>query len=153
RPGLPPRAHTRALLAAGAAAVIALAGWMAWENRAALQPFLHGGGPRPAQKQWVLVAELDAPSEDRELATATRDLVMAALDQSPVVASVPLGQIRTALELVGKPDTTRVDARLARELAYRSSVRAVVEGRISRLGDGYSIVLRVTDAEDPKVVL
>jgi tetratricopeptide (TPR) repeat protein len=46
-----------------------------------------------------------------------------------------------------------VDAELARELAYRTSVRTVLEGRIGRLGKGYSIVLRLMDVDSARTVL
>jgi tetratricopeptide (TPR) repeat protein len=113
----------------------------------------HPRSPLPAKKAWVLVAEFEGPPDDSSLAVATRDLVSAALDQSEIVATVPREQIRLALQNAGKPANTRVDAELAKELAYRSAVRAVVEGKISRLGPGYSAVLRVVDAESLKVVL
>ena len=107
----------------------------------------------PAKKDWILVAEFDGPPGDSALAAATRSLVSAALDQSEIVATVPRDQIRLALQLAGKPANTRVDADLARELAYRKAVRAVLEGDIKRIGKGYSVVLRVVDAESLKVVL
>src|SRR5262249_36351929 len=79
-------------------------------------------------------------------------LVMAALDQSEIVAPVPVDQIRLALQNAGRPPSTRVDGELARELAYRNAVRTVLEGRVGRLGSGYSLVLRVVDADSARVV-
>src|SRR5262249_39850635 len=64
----------------------------------------------------------------------------------------PRDQIRLALQSAGKPASMRVDDELARELAYRSAVRTVLEGRVGRLGNGYSIVLRVVDADSARVV-
>ena len=107
----------------------------------------------PVNKDWILVAEFDGPPNDSSLAVTTRDLVSAALDQSAIVATVPPEQIRIALQMAGKPATTRVDAELAKQLAYRSAVRTVVEGKVGRLGQGYSVILRVVDAESLKVVL
>ena len=77
----------------------------------------------------------------------------AALDQSEIVATVPRDQIQVALERAGKPLTTRVNADVAHELAYRSAVRAVLEGEIQRIGAGYSVVLRAVDAESLKVIV
>ena len=84
---------------------------------------------------------------------ATREFLCAELDQSELVATVQRDQIRLALEKAGKPPGMRVDGGLAKELAYRGAVRAVLEGKIDRLGKGYSVVLRVVDAESPKVIL
>ncbi len=154
RAGRRPTRARRLLIAAGVAVAVAITGLAAWQNRAQLRALFGGrSAVQVAHRDWILVAEFEGPPNDPGLASAVRDLVMAALDQSGIVAPVPRDQIQVALQMAGKPDTTRVNADLARELAYRSAVRAVVEGRISRLGEGYSIVLRVVDVEDAKVVL
>ena len=131
-------------LALALAAVVAIAKWRGWG------PF---AGVPAAQKDWILVAEFDGPPADSTVVAATRDLVMAAIDQSEIVATVPPDQIRLALLSADKPTSRRVDAELARELAVRSSVRTVLEGRIGRLGNGYSMVLRLVDADSARVVL
>jgi tetratricopeptide (TPR) repeat protein/tRNA A-37 threonylcarbamoyl transferase component Bud32 len=126
--------------------IVAVAAWQQW------WPF-EGGQPTPARKEWVLVAEFEGPAGDTTLATAARLLVSAALDQSKALATVPRDQIQLALQQAGKPANTRVSAEVARELAYRRAVRAVLEGDIARIGQGYSVVLRIVDAESLGVVL
>ncbi len=144
--------HLRAVaISTPALAVAALAIWSQWASISTLFGW-HGAG-QATRKEWIMVAEFDGPLDDPSLAVATRDLVGAALDQSASLATVSQDQIRTALELAGKPPTMRVDAALARELAYRKGVRAVVEGSISRLGAGSAIVVRVRDVERDSVVL
>ncbi len=140
------------LLATGV--VVGLVAVAAWQK---LGPFSHWlGGTTPAhpvKKDWILVADFDGPPDDSGLAVTTRDLLSAALDQSTIVATVPREQIQLALEMAGKPTDSHVDVKLARELAYRRSVRAVLEGKIGRLGQGYSVVLRVMDADTARVIL
>jgi serine/threonine-protein kinase len=137
------------ILAAGTAAVIALA-IVAWR----LGPVIFDSRTAvPTKKEWILVAEFDGPAADSSITAATRDLVMAALDQSEIVATVPRDQIRLALQSAWKSPSERVDAELARELAFRSAVRTVLEGRVGRLGKGYSLVLRLTDADSARVVV
>ncbi len=137
-----------------AAVVLAAAAVVGWAKREDLRALLHRRGPpQVSKKDWIMVSEFDGPTDDPTLASAVRDLVGAALDQSAIVATVPRDQVRNALRMAGKPDSTRVDADLARELASRSSVRAVIEGRIERIGKGYSIVLRAVDADGGKVVV
>ncbi len=128
-------------------ALSAVAAWQGW------WPFPGKAGPPPARKDWILVADFDGPPGDSTLAPAARSLLSAALDQSRIVATVPGDQIRQALRLAGKPPGTRVTAELARELAYRSAVRAVLEGTIGRLGRGYTIVARVLDADTARVLV
>ncbi len=149
-----PRALPAAVIVAAVVGIASLVSVAAWQRWGPFASWL--GGSRSAhvvQKQWVLVAEFDAPPGDSLLAVATHDLVSAALDQSEIVATVPREQVRLALQMAGMPTRTRVDAELAKELAYRSAVRTVVEGTIGRLGHGYSVVLRVVDAESLRVVL
>ena len=128
-------------------ALLALSAWQGW------WPFGGRAVPPPASKDWILVAEFEGPPGDSTLATAARSLLSAALDQSQMVATVPPEQVRAALAAAGRPRNARVDAELARELAYRSAVRAVLEGTIGRLGKGYSIVLRLVDADTSRVLL
>jgi eukaryotic-like serine/threonine-protein kinase len=139
-------------VAAGAAAAVAAFAvlFLVWDQLP-LPKSPHASPP--GKKDWILVAEFEGPPEDSSLAVATRDLVSAALDQSEIVATVPREQIRVALQNAGKSTNARVDAELAKELAYRSAVRAVLEGKIGRLGRGYSVVLRVVDAESLQVIL
>jgi len=139
----------RWVLVAGAAAVLALA-FAAWRFGPTLFP---GRLPDPETRAWILVAEFDGPAADSSVVAAIGDLVIAALDQSAIVSTVPRDQIRLALQSAGKPSSTRVDAELARELAYRSAVRTVLEGRVGRLGRGYSIVLRAVEVDSARVLV
>ena len=148
-PKEPPRSGRGGLIAVSATAaalVLALAVWKV------VPSLLRGQPPDPAKKSWILVAEFDGPAEDSSVVKATRELVTVALDQSEIVATVPDDQIRVALENAGKPTSTRVDAEVARELAYRSAVRVVVEGRVTRLGGRYSVALRLVDADSARVL-
>ena len=150
----PAMRRARQWVLAAAGIVLALAVVAASQKWGPFSEWLGGSGTaHAAKKEWILVAEFDGPPEDSSLAVTTRDLVSAALDQSAIVATVPPEQIRIALEMAGKPTSTRVDAELAKQLAYRGAVRTVVEGTIGRLGPGYSVILRVVDAESLKVVL
>ena len=134
-----------------AAALVAVATWQRWGP---FSEWLGGtSAHHPARRDWILVAEFDGPADDSTLATAARSLVSAALDQSEILATVPRDQIQLALQQAGKPANTRVSAEVARELAYRRAVRAVLEGEIERIGTAYSVVLRVVDAESLKVVV
>ena len=142
----------RAFAGVGAVLAIAIAG--VWISGPWVSKLLHPQSSAGAgMKDWIVVADFDGPADDSSLAVTTRDLVSAALDQSQIVATVPQDQIQLALERAGKSADSRVDPGVARELAYRSAVRAIVEGKIGRLGQGYSVVLRVVDAESLKVIL
>jgi tetratricopeptide (TPR) repeat protein len=132
--------------------LLAVAAFAAWKS--GLLSDLARGRPAPAtMKDWILVAEFDGPTGNPSLARAARELVSAAIDQSAGMATVPRDQIRVALEQAGKPDTLRLTPGLAREIAYRGAVRAVLEGEVVALGGRYTVTLRVTDVEEDKQLL
>jgi serine/threonine-protein kinase len=133
-------------IAVGAGALVAIAAvvvWLAQSRDGGGGTSVAAGVPRP----WIWVAEFEGPSSDPTSALVARDMVAAALDQSGIVATVPRGQVREALRLAGKSDTVRVDAELARELAFRSGVSTVVSGQVRRIGPSYSLVVRLVEAK------
>jgi serine/threonine-protein kinase len=144
-----PVTRQRWLVPALSAAAIILVAFAAWRIVPLL---LRGRTPTAVKKEWIMVADFDGPAEDPGQAAATRDLVTAALDQSASLMTVSRDQIRTAMQLAGRPPDTPLDAPLARELAYRRGIRAVVEGSIRRLGPGSAIVVRVVDVERDSVL-
>jgi eukaryotic-like serine/threonine-protein kinase len=127
-------------------ALVAVAAWQQW------WPFDGGSMAPAAKKDWILVAEFDGPPGDSTLAPAARSLLSAALDQSRIVATVSQDQIQQALQSAGKPPGTQLTPAVAKELAYRSAVRTVLEGTIGRMGTGYTIVLRLVDADTARVL-
>ena len=150
RPSTTEPAARRRLVASLLAVGVIVVALVIWK----FAPSFSSRGAAPtSKKSWILVSEFDGPASDSLVIAATRDLVIAALDQSDVVRTVPGDQVRLALQSTGKPASTRVDAELARELAYRSAVRTVLEGRVGRLGRGYTVVLRVVDADSARVLV
>jgi eukaryotic-like serine/threonine-protein kinase len=138
------RVLRRGALLLGAVAAIVLAGW--W--------FTRYSSSSARQQAWILVADFEGPSQDKSLKDAVRELITAELDQSRHVATMPRAQLSAAMRDAGISDTLPLTADLARELAYRSSVRAILTGSVRRLGDRhYSIVVRVIDAEDGSSLL
>ena len=80
------------------------------------------------------MADFDGPADDPSLGDAVRELATAELNQSSLVSTVPRQQLSAAMQLAQVPESTHVGQQLARELAYRSAVRAVLVGSITRLG-------------------
>jgi serine/threonine-protein kinase len=99
------------------------------------------------ERPWVIVAAFEGQADDPDLLDAARAYVMATLDQSELVVAVPDDQIRQALRAAGRADTATLDNDLARELAVRSGVSQLVQGRVDQIGGRYSIVLRLVDTE------
>ena len=139
------RLRVAAIFAVAAIGVLAFTLWRSGVFRRA-------GNRADAPRQWVWLAEFDGPADDRSLAPAARDLVAAALEQSKALAVVPREQVRIALHNAQLPDTTLIDGEVARQLAFRSSIPVVIEGRVGRLGSAYTLSLKATNAEDARVI-
>jgi tetratricopeptide (TPR) repeat protein len=114
---------------------------------AALQ--LMDGGLR--EDDWLLVADFTGPPNDPRLADDVRDLVTDAFRQSRFVRLFERRQLNEAMRNASVPETTFVNADLARQLAVRSSVRGVLIGNVTQSGtaDAYTVSLNVlgTDQE------
>ncbi len=123
---------------AGAALIVVVGGLFLAKNIFA--------GPL-TRNDWILVADFEGPSADPTLAAAFRDLVTAALAQSQFVRVLERRQLNEIMRQAGIPETTFVDLELGKQLAARSSVRAVLLGSIRPFGTGYSLVLHVVSPE------
>jgi len=100
------------------------------------------------ERDWVLVADFEGPSEDKALPTAVRELVTTELNQSRSIGTVTRQQLNSVMRLAGVAETTHVDAELARQLAVRTSVRAIVAGSIQQIAENrYSLALHVVSAD------
>ena len=127
-------------------AALAPALFMLWRSTA--------GAPELKQPNWLIVADFEGPSDDRNLTGVVRELVTTELDQSNHVTPMPRQQVKAAFRDAGLADTSQLTTDVARELAVRSSVRAVLSGSVRPLGSRqYALVLRVTDAESGNTVL
>jgi serine/threonine-protein kinase len=145
-PGTPSRSSVwRGRRVAIALATLGVMGFGAWAIRSATS------SPTLGKRDWVLVADFQGPADEKSLAPTVRDLVTAALDQSRDLGTVTRQQLNAVMRLAGVPETTHVDAELARQLAVRTSVRAIVAGSIQRIApDRYSVALHVVSADEDR---
>jgi serine/threonine-protein kinase len=100
------------------------------------------------ERDLILVADIVSPLEDPGLGEAFRELVTAELDRSRYVRTMQRRSLNASMRLAQVPETTFVDIDLARQLAFRSAIRAVVVGSVEMLDEqSYSTVLHLVDAE------
>jgi len=138
--------RTRRITAAAGVTVVALVtGAIAMRSAFKSRPPLH-------ERDWVLVSDFEGPARDPTLATAVRELVTTELNQSRFMATMPRQQLAGTMRAAGMPDTQLVNIDLARELAYRSAVRAVIGGTIDSTPAGYALNIRALDARDGNVL-
>lgn len=106
----------------------------------------------PIEARWVIVAEIDG-SADSAIRDAVKDLVTAALEQSPAVRTLPEANLSRGLLIAGKRDTARLTEELARELAVRGQIPVVFVGRVNRIGSTYALSFRAVTADSGAVVV
>src|SRR5829696_5100752 len=95
----------------------------------------------------VLVAAFDAASKDSALADVVSVAVRTNLAQSRAVQMVPTSGIVAALQRMQRPTSSRVNLALAREIAVREGIKAVVGGSVAAAGTGFIITVRLVNAE------
>ena len=82
----------------------------------------------------VLVAAFDAPGRDTALGDVVSEAVRTNLAQSRAVSVVPTSTLVGALQRMQRKPTDRVDMALARDLAQREGIKAVVGGTVTPVG-------------------
>ncbi len=95
----------------------------------------------------VVVAAFDAPGADSSLGTTIAEAVRTNLAESHAVHLMPTSAVVATLEQMQRPDTTRVTAVTAREIAQRAGAKAVVAGSVVPTGGGYVVTVRLVAAE------
>ncbi|MEO8562259.1 MAG: protein kinase [bacterium] len=93
----------------------------------------------------VLVAGFD--SRDSALGSVVSEAVRTNLSQSRAVNIVSTSTVVGALQRMQKPATSRVDLALAREIAMREGIKAVVSGSVIAVGSSYIITASLVNAQ------
>jgi serine/threonine-protein kinase len=142
-----PRAIPWRAMVAGAV-IVAVVGTSSW---------LLGGAdageavPPVGNRSWVIVSEFDGTVDEVTRSVARRH-VSGVIDQSGTFLTVPPSQLEVGLGLAMKPDTTRIDPDVARELAERGGFSTVVTGTLDRIGEVHTVTLRALDPTDGATV-
>jgi tetratricopeptide (TPR) repeat protein len=101
---------------------------------------LFASGSLAAQDR-VLLADFTAEASDSGLAPIIQAAVRAAMSQSRAVQVLSPSDVAGTLAQMQRPIDTPLDATVAREVAERASAKAILGGRLARVGTGYVISL------------
>jgi eukaryotic-like serine/threonine-protein kinase len=88
-------------------------------------------------RERILLSEFQSPTGDEELAAVVTEAFRVDVAQSPMLTLVAPGLVQDALRRMGQPADTRLEPTLARELAVREGIKAMITGEIGAVGDGY----------------
>jgi tetratricopeptide (TPR) repeat protein len=92
------------------------------------------------------------PSPDSSLGTLVTEAVRTNLGQSRVVSVMPPVAIAAALQRMQRAPDTPLGLDLAREIALREGVMAVVDGAIRAIGNGYILSLRLVSTDSARTL-
>jgi eukaryotic-like serine/threonine-protein kinase len=95
----------------------------------------------------ILVTDLPSPPGDSTLGSVVTDAFRTALGQSQSVMVVQAATVRDVLQRMQKDPKTRVDFPLAREIATREGIKAVIDGSLLGVGGRYVIAMRLVSAQ------
>jgi tetratricopeptide (TPR) repeat protein len=87
------------------------------------------------------------PSPDSSLSLLVTEAVRTNLGQSRKVSVMSPVAIGAALDRMQRPRSSELTLELAREIAQREGVKAIVDGTIRTLGTGYAISLRLVTTD------
>ena len=101
-----------------------------------------------AKKQSIILADFDNRSADSTLGATLTEAFRVDLSQSPTVRLVSTQSIADALQRMQRPPQSGLTPALAREVAQREGVNAIVAGQIDPVGTSYVLSARVISATD-----
>jgi tetratricopeptide (TPR) repeat protein len=134
---LPPWVGTRTLVVAAGVVLVALAAWLRF-------------APRPngfAERDWIVLADLENTTGDPVFDESLTAALYVAISQSQYVNVYPPARVRETLQRMRRSDTLRLTEWVAREVAQREGIRAVVTLVLARAEDRYTLTARVVDPE------
>lgn len=99
-------------------------------------------------REVLVVADFRGPAADAELGPTVAEALRTDLGQSAAFNVLSRATLRELLGLMERPAETVVQFDLAREIATREGAKAVLDGEVVRLGQGYVISARLVSALD-----
>ena len=98
-------------------------------------------------REQILFSEFRSPPSDTVLGTVVTSALRTDLSQSQVVSVVQPTRVSATLVRMQKPANSRLDLALAREVAVRDGVKAVLDGDVTALGPAYVLSVRLVSAD------
>ena len=95
----------------------------------------------------LLVADFADRTGDPSIAAALTEAVRIDLTQSPLVSVLTPRQVRVMLERMERSPDLALDDTVARELAAREGIKAIVTGSVTKTGDSYTVAVQLVGAE------
>jgi len=95
----------------------------------------------------ILVADFGSPAGDTVLGSVVTSAFRTDLSQSRAVSVVQPARVSAALTRMRRPAGSRLDLALAREVAEREGVKAVLDGDLTAVGPTFVLSVRLVSAD------
>lgn len=95
------------------------------------------------ERDRIVLADFGSGAADATLAATVTEALRVDLARAQVVRLADPSQVASALQRMGRADTEALDEGLARELAQREGLKAVLTGDVSPAGSGYVLTARL----------
>jgi len=105
-----------------------------------------------AERQPIVLADFENRTRDSTLGPTLTEAFRVDLSQSPTVRLVDPSAVSEALTLMRQPEHATFTPALAREVATRGGMKAIVTGQIDPVGRGYVLAASVVAAADGRVL-
>jgi DNA-binding winged helix-turn-helix (wHTH) protein len=100
----------------------------------------------------VVLADFDNRTGDPVFDGALKTALSISLRQSPFLALLPEGQVRTTLQQMTRPPDTKLTPEVARELCQRAGSKAFISGSIAGLGSEYVLELKAVNCQSGDIL-
>ena len=104
------------------------------------------------ERERVVLADFGSGDSDANLSTAATEAFRVDLAESPMLSLVDPAHVAETLELMERAGAEKLDEDLAREVAVRRGLKAVIAGDITPAGRGYVLTARLVSASDGTVL-
>lgn len=105
-----------------------------------------------SEQDTIVLADFENATNDRVFDGALKVALSVALEQSPFMKVFPDQRMRETLRLMGRAPDTVVTRDVAREIARREQLKALLSGSIASLGSQFVIALEAVNAETGDVM-
>ena len=99
------------------------------------------------QRERVILTDFKGPATDSLLGPTVTDAFRTDIGQSANLAVMSVIAVRDVLRRMQKPADTHVDYAVAREIATREGLKAVIDGEVVALGGSYVLSVRLVSAQ------
>ena len=97
-------------------------------------------------RELIILSSFDNRTADSTLGETVTELLRISLSESPVIRLADPSRLSESLARMQLPSSTRIDESIAREIAERESIKAVISGEVVPLGEGFLVSARVVGA-------